>query len=76
MRNWRGRGVGNRDSAVIVHSVAISIRTHTTGMGVPATCMRVSISHIGMEMDRFCNCVYIIAYIASDIADCSDVCGM
>ena len=66
--------MGNRDSAVIVHNVAITISTYTTGMGVPAICMRVSIAVTGIAMDMFCNCVYIIVYIPSDNADCHDAC--
>ena len=76
VRDRRGRGGGNRKSAVIVHKVAIITSTYTTGMGVPAMCTRVSIALAGMEMDRFCMCLYIIVYIPSDIADCNDACGM
>ena len=74
MGNWRGRGVGNQDSATIVHSMAIMIRTYTTGMGVPAICIRVSIAATGIAMDMFFSRVYIIVYIPSDNADCHDAC--
>ena len=74
MGSWRGRGVGNQDSAIIVHSIAIIIRTYITGMGVLTICIRVSIAVTGMAIDIFCICKYIIVYIPSDNADCHDAC--
>ena len=38
--------------------------------------MKLSTASVGMQMDRFCVCVYNNAYTPIDIMDRSDACGM
>ena len=68
--------MGNRVSEIAVHRIAIMTSMYITGIGLLTICMKLSTARDGMQMDRFCICVYIITYAPIDIVDCNDACGM